>query len=292
MKTIIYYFTGTGNTLVLAKRISQEIDAPMVGIPSLNLDESLKIDAERIIVVFPAYLSVISGFPLLVEKFIASIENLESLQVNAVCNCGGNDTFNSLPSLNRFRQVVEAHGGQTHGEFSLRLPMNNLDYDHIPIPIETDSAAIIQSSVKSLDIIIDRIRKGKGTKNKLLKKLLIWSLKPFVQMMRKPISDELRTMAQVQDSDEHDIFKLIPLTDRSIQVDERCNGCGICEKVCPVKNICAEGSKPEFQHHCEMCFACDEWCPQGAITHWSRKKGVKYHHPEVKLKDILKQKTV
>ena len=37
-----------------------------------------------------------------------------------------------------------------------------------------------------------------------------------------------------------------------------------------------------------MCFACDEWCPTKSIHHWSKKNGVKYNHPEVSIKDMLR----
>jgi MinD superfamily P-loop ATPase len=80
---------------------------------------------------------------------------------------------------------------------------------------------------------------------------------------------------------------LIPITDKSIVVDEKCNGCGICVKVCPVNNIKIIDKRPELQHRCEMCFACDEWCPSNAIHHWSRSEGTKYHHPEVKIADMF-----
>jgi MinD superfamily P-loop ATPase len=83
-------------------------------------------------------------------------------------------------------------------------------------------------------------------------------------------------------------FELIPLTDKSIIVDEKCISCGTCAKVCPVNNIKIIDEKPQFQHRCEMCFACDEWCPSTAIHHWGRSEGVKYHHPEVKTSDMIK----
>ena len=72
-----------------------------------------------------------------------------------------------------------------------------------------------------------------------------------------------------------------------VTTPERCTGCGTCVKVCPAQNIVLKNGRPDFQHRCEMCFACDEWCPAGAIRHWSRAKGIKYHYPSVCLSDIL-----
>jgi formate hydrogenlyase subunit 6/NADH:ubiquinone oxidoreductase subunit I len=33
--------------------------------------------------------------------------------------------------------------------------------------------------------------------------------------------------------------------------------------------------------------ACTEWCPQQAVIHSNRKEGITYHHPDVKLSDML-----
>jgi ferredoxin len=47
--------------------------------------------------------------------------------------------------------------------------------------------------------------------------------------------------------------ELIPLADRSFQCNEKCNGCGICTRGCPVNNIKMVENRPFWQHHCENC---------------------------------------
>lgn len=44
--------------------------------------------------------------------------------------------------------------------------------------------------------------------------------------------------------------KLIPALDRGFRVNERCNGCGICAKVCPVHNIDLVNERPVWRHRC------------------------------------------
>jgi len=83
-------------------------------------------------------------------------------------------------------------------------------------------------------------------------------------------------------------FSYVPQMDKSFLVDEKCTNCGICEKICPAHNILLAGRKPKWQHHCEQCFACLQWCPEEAIQYGggtARKK--RYHHPDIKLKDML-----
>lgn len=289
MSIKIYYFSGTGNSLIVAKNIAKEASAELISIPKVMNRERMQIDAESIGIIFPSYLAALCGLPLIVERFIKKIDNIESLHIFAVCTCGGYECFNALPSLNRLQQIIKSCGGKLAAMYSVRLPMNNLDYDHIPIHITRDQEVIINRSKAKIEDICHRIIKKKGTKYKVLKVLFSISMKPLFKLMRQPIINDLKKKAKEPFSSVMDYFELIPLTDKSIIVDDKCIGCGACAKVCPVNNIKIVGKKPEFQHRCEMCFACDEWCPSNAVHHWGRPGGVKYHHPEVKISDMFKK---
>ena len=59
-------------------------------------------------------------------------------------------------------------------------------------------------------------------------------------------------------------------SDKYFNISEACNGCGICEKICPVKNIYMEEEKPVFRHRCEHCMSCLQNCPTLAIN-WKEK---------------------
>ena len=85
-----------------------------------------------------------------------------------------------------------------------------------------------------------------------------------------------------------------PSNMRGMEAEAHCVGCGICEKICPMDNIRLVAERPVFGENCISCLACFHWCPQEAI--WmskgeeEMKRRFKYHHPDVKLNDILKQK--
>lgn len=65
--------------------------------------------------------------------------------------------------------------------------------------------------------------------------------------------------------------------DKKYWIDENCNGCGICEIVCPSGNIKMINNKPEwFQSNCEQCLACLNWCPQQAIQYGKKKQVLSY----------------
>lgn len=287
MNTEIYYFSGTGNTLTVARKIAKRINAKLIPIPKVTNTEKIYITAQTIGIVFPSYLAVVIGMPLIIERFIKKITNIKSLHIFAVCTCGGYENVNALPSLNKLKHSIRSCGGKLSSEYSVRLPMNNLDYNHIPIPIEKDSDIIINRSKNKIDAICDCILKKRSTRYKFAKILFLFLMKPLFSLMKKPIINILKEKAKEPMDSKLEYSELISLTDKSIIVDEKCNGCGICAKVCPVNNIKIIDKKPLFLHKCEMCFACDEWCPSDAIHHWSRDEGVRYHHPEVSLSDMF-----
>jgi ferredoxin len=67
--------------------------------------------------------------------------------------------------------------------------------------------------------------------------------------------------------------KMLPL-----RIDPgKCRHCGTCVRLCPVKNLTANGKDvPRIGNSCLLCHRCFEFCPAGAISLGSRK-AVTYH---------------
>jgi ferredoxin len=76
--------------------------------------------------------------------------------------------------------------------------------------------------------------------------------------------------------------------DEKFTVNEKCTSCGLCSEICPVQNIKLVNKKPAWQHHCERCLACIQWCPAEAIQYGktTAKRG-RYHNPNIRAKDIV-----
>ena len=282
MKIVIYYFSGTGNSFSIARDISQKMKGKLVSIPNAMNADKIHVDSDRIVIVFPSYIAPVAGVPLIIERFVKRISNIKSISIFAVCTCGGYECVNAIPSLVKLQNIIKECGGKLSAKYSVRLPMNNFDYNHIPIPINRNHDEIIRKSKSKINDISTRIIKGKGTKYGFLKMLFFYLMLPLYIWMRNPVMQDLRVKAKEPEDSKLSYRELMPLTDKSIVVDVNCIGCGMCARVCPVANIEMVNNRPEFQHRCEICFACDEWCPQNAIQHWSREKGIKYHHPSVK----------
>ena len=73
--------------------------------------------------------------------------------------------------------------------------------------------------------------------------------------------------------------------------NEKCDGCGICKKICPVDNIDIIDNKPFWKNLCAGCAACFHWCPKEAVQFGITDMNIKqYHNPEAKLADMINQK--
>lgn len=50
-----------------------------------------------------------------------------------------------------------------------------------------------------------------------------------------------------------------------LRADERCNGCGLCARLCPTGNIELVEGRPRFAGRCTPCMRCVHLCPQEAV---------------------------
>jgi MinD superfamily P-loop ATPase len=86
------------------------------------------------------------------------------------------------------------------------------------------------------------------------------------------------------------LIEFVPGMDQFYSISDDCTKCGICEKVCPVNNIgLDEAGHPYFNHHCEQCVACIQFCPKKAINYKDKTQNRKrYTHPAIKYMELAK----
>jgi len=75
-------------------------------------------------------------------------------------------------------------------------------------------------------------------------------------------------------------------TARRFHIDEKCNLCGICAKVCPAGNLMVTDRVCPADH-CEGCLACVHLCPQNAVHVPREKNEARWKHPDVALGEII-----
>ena len=69
-------------------------------------------------------------------------------------------------------------------------------------------------------------------------------------------------------------------------VNEKCNTCGICGKVCPTGNIEIK-EKVVFGTVCELCYGCVHICPQNAIHLKNEKSNIRFRNENINIPEII-----
>jgi ferredoxin len=262
MKTIIYYFTGTGNSLAAAKAICAHLgDCELVSIASLTGSPAEIVpSADRVGIVCPVY---DFGLPSIVAEFVQRLDISQTAYCFGVLTMGG---FGAS-ALHQLDNLVLTHSKRhLDAAFSVRMVGNFVPLYNSATGKKRDK--LLSDADKRFVEIAAMIDKGLIVPPDVA--LLSALLKRFTY------DGFIRNL--------HD-------ADKNFIADEKCTSCGTCAAVCPVKNIDMVEEKPVWKHHCELCCACIHFCPVAAIQYGPKtKKRGRYNNPSVTIADMKKQR--
>jgi ferredoxin/flavodoxin len=286
----IYFFSGTGNTLTVARGLATQTDARLITIPSTVNQKSISPDTDFIGIVFPVYHG---GLPLIVHNFIKKLTLSEKTYVFAACTYGDNPGL----SLEHLARQVELRGGRLSGGFGVHMPYNYItptfnannflgSFKLRRIEAEVQQILISESytKIQTIAAYVNSRQTGKLERDSVVITRLVEAIN-LHETLGKSIWLKI---AGVNDATDLPFIESRQLMDRAFHVDESCKGCGTCVKVCPVNNIALIEKRPVWQQHCEQCFACLQWCPQQAVQFGNNTTGnQRYHNPIVGLNEML-----
>jgi ferredoxin len=262
--------------MFVAKELAKRLNAKMLRMPALVSKDVIVPKEEVVGLVFPVYYATndANGLPLIVSRFITRLTGIQSKYIFAVCTHGGL----SGCTIENLKKELALRGGTLAAGFGVKMGNHLLSVDE-----QQKAAATVR---QKLAVVADNVLSRKFGIYETRSKLGKLANAPLLTLLIKPIfSRRFRGLSGVKQK--VPFLDLVPLADKSFKVNQNCNGCGICVKVCPVSNISLVEGKPVWFHHCETCFACYTWCPQDAIGGETVKYNERYHHPEVKLSDVL-----
>ncbi len=255
MKTILYWFSGTGNSLAVAKTLAARLeDATCV--PIRDALRTPPSSADRIGLVFPVYGW---GPPRIVERFVRRLELQPHIPVFAVATYAGTPGG----TLDVLRRVLQGRGLDLTAGWGVKMPENYPPLGGAPVPEKQQE--INQSAAEKMDQIAAALQAasaGPPEKSPRILRLLSRAVHPLFR-------------------------RFVPRADRFFRVESSCDGCGLCAAVCPVADIRLQDGRPVWLGHCEQCFACFHWCPRQAIQYGRSANQHRYHHPEAQLSDLV-----
>ncbi len=258
MKTTIFYFSATGNSLKVSRDIALELgDTNLIPIAKA-IGKPIDMSARRIGLVFPVYAW---GLPVIVAEFIKKISVTGEKYVFAVATCAGSIGA----TLKQTKKILRSRGITLNAGFKLVMPGN-----YIPL-----YGAIAHEKQKSM------FKEEQTTVNMIaaiIKKGTNYPIDTGFFLTNFFLSGIIYKL----------FVKNVKSSYKYFWVTPDCDGCGICQKVCPVKNIVIIDGHPAWLNKCEQCMACLQWCPREAIQFGKKSRSRKrYHHPDIKVTDLF-----
>jgi len=258
MKNIIYYFSGTGNNLAIAKEIASGLgDTTVLPISDLLHHKNIPEEYEWVGFVAPSYFSHVPSY---VEKCMEGVIYSEWQKIFLVAGCAGNRGL----SIQDMRKQVNSSKKNVALEYIVTLPGSYiLSYGAFPVWYQKLSTMLSHRKIRKIvqDIQNNRNRKslGKGI---------------FYKEKYEPALQE--SIAK---------FSAIGM---EYHVSDNCSSCGICMKICPTENISIENGKVKFGTDCSQCMGCIQWCPNNAIDYQGKAIHRKrYHHIDIEKAEMF-----
>lgn len=264
----IFYFTGTGNSLSIAKKIASEFeDSELIPIASIIKGNLKELNLEGTVgFVVPTYYL---GFPKIVESFFSMINLNNTNYTFLIVTRGSQNVVNRFignilkrfPScISRFEKIFTRP--KLNAGFYIDMPFN--DPIWAALPHEDSEREKILNSNSKIERIVQIIKYKNNFKEREFFKFL------------RPIRNTK-------------FLKEVNKKDENFWITEDCNGCGICEKICPMDNIRIVEEKPVWQNKCEQCLACLNNCK---VINVGEKTVLRdrYVNNELRVEDYLKQK--
>lgn len=264
---MIFYFTGTGNSLYAAKAIASRQGEELVSIAAAvgSGKQSYEYDLgenEDVGFVHPVYAW---GPPPIVLEFIKKLKlrNYRRNYCFSVVTCAGS-AGNTMKVM---AASLKSRGLPLNGGFSVAMPNNFI------LMGDVDSEEVRQAKLLEADGLLRHINEAierKAGEFRVQKGRFPWLTTGII----------------------NPIFTKSGMDTRKFYADKHCTGCGTCAKVCNCGNIQVDG-RPEWGRHCTQCLACIHYCPAQAVQYGkgTEKKG-RYANPHISIAEISKGKAI
>jgi len=250
----IFYNSATGNSLYVAKIIKDEFeDCELISMSKALKENRIEARQDVIGFIYPIHCG---GLPIVVNEFISKLKINKDAYVFAIGVTGGgraNISFSQINKLLCNKTKISNYCTIKYISNYTRAGKN---------PTEKRAKDAIRENQSTLLHFIESLKKR--------------------ELKEKDFKSGIGNLGYKMWKD---YFKK---KDKKFNVNNKCIGCNMCEKVCPVDNIIMENNKPKWSGKCTDCMACINICPKEAINIGkSTIKKNRYLNPYIKREELL-----
>ncbi len=238
------YFSGTGNTKFCVDRFLKEYDRSnnSFSIENDEILERIKIDNEIVI----GYPVQYSNIPKILRDYIVHNRHIwkgKNIFIIATMGLFSGDGAGILARL------LKKYGATVVGGLHLRMPDSICDERALKRSFEENKRIIMKAEEKICKSVHD-MKNGKPPQEGL----------GIVYHLAGLFGQRL-----------YFFWKTRTYTDK-IKINlQKCIGCGLCEKLCPMRNLAVKNGSAVSGDKCTMCYRCISKCPKQAITLLGKK---------------------
>lgn len=261
MKTKIFYFSSTGNSLYVAQSIAKHLkNVNLVSIPDA-IGQISKVESRKVGFVFPVYAY---GLPGIVEDFISKIKLVKAEYVFAVATCGGTPG----ETLIQLKKLLRKNGSILNAGFVVKQDVYTFLEENAFMKFMVNLAGDQPGYLNDrLQLIVETIENDKHHQLETSKRIANY----LGRMVHKIAVKQFKHAG------------------KDFWVNEKCSTCKTCVGICPRKNIKIIDDKPKWHENCESCFACLQWCPKQAVEYKEASLGKRRsHNNKITLNDMTR----
>ena len=243
----ILYFSATGNSLAVAKKIGGEL----LSIPKLIKENRYEINDDIIGVITPTYCA---DAPKMVREYLSKAK-LTAEYTFVICTYG----YIAGAVTSHMREYMEITAGHTDYDAKIIMVDTALTLCETQKQIDTLPKKDVEGQIRKVSEDI-AARKKNTTKVSAFHKGLDW----FYHAAGG--------------------YHIAADRDKDFRINDACIKCGICfvdsdDYVHP--------DYVKYLHHCEGCLACLNACPKNAIHLKNEKSSVRFRNADVTLQEII-----
>jgi ferredoxin/flavodoxin len=253
---VIFYFSGVGNSLWVAKQIAKALDDNLHFIPDelLNPTQHILKNNEPLGFIFPCYGW---GVPTFIEKFISMVDIQNVSYIYFVTTCGDDTGM----TAENFCKDVEKRGWKCSLGYAVQMPESYICLPGFVLDSQVKKQRKYSKASLRINQIVRDISNCRTGHFDTIQGALKWAKSHIIRPF----------------------FNKVLITPRPFTSNSNCISCGKCAKECPMHNIkmldnskkSTNGKQPEWHHNCVLCLRCYHTCPTNAIqwTLFTKGKG-------------------